>query len=151
MWLRRSFFILFFYFYYYFYFVLFFVQIIIGSQHSILQIHIVRSRGFPTPMTFWSRIYGSIRTVHYTVVTRVDPLSKWVGRSTPVFTKWADAITDTNIPLALHLREGNIRQRSTLVYDMDAQFCGRSMKTWAQICKHWTVHQLSENTNRNYM
>ena len=27
-----------------------------------------------------------------------------------------------------------------------AQFCGRSMKTWAQICKHCTVHQLSENT-----
>ena len=27
-----------------------------------------------------------------------------------------------------------------------AQFCGRSMKTCAQICKHCTVHQLSENT-----
>ena len=27
-----------------------------------------------------------------------------------------------------------------------AQCCGRSMKTWAQICKHRTVHQLSENT-----
>ena len=27
-----------------------------------------------------------------------------------------------------------------------AQFCGRSMKTWTQICKHCTVHQLSENT-----
>ena len=29
---------------------------------------------------------------------------------------------------------------------MRAQFCGRSMKTWTQICKHCTVHQLSENT-----
>ena len=27
-----------------------------------------------------------------------------------------------------------------------AQFCGQSMKTRAQICKHCTVHQLFENT-----
>ena len=29
--------------------------------------------------------------------------------------------------------------------------CGRSMKTWAQLCKHFTVHQASENTKSNYM
>ena len=27
-----------------------------------------------------------------------------------------------------------------------AQFCGRSMKTWVQICYQFTVHRLSENT-----
>ena len=28
---------------------------------------------------------------------------------------------------------------------------GRSMKTWAKICKHFTVHQPSENTNSSYI
>ena len=43
-------------------------------------------------------------------------------------------------------------QSSTQRNDIWAQFCGRSMKTWAQICKQFTVHRLSENTkNSNYI
>ena len=38
----------------------------------------------------------------------------------------------------------NLAQTSTRTKRDLAQFCGRSMKTWAQICKHFTVHQLSE-------